>query len=272
MRSTIHPTSSSTRVSKSRLRRRAQTRELLHDANDTRHPEQRATALHDAVVLNMEVARSLAAPYHGRGIPGEDLEQVAYAALVRAANDFNPDQADEFLAYAVPTVRGEVKKYFRDHGWTVRPPRRVQELQAAVSAARSRLEQETGREPDLAAIATEIDEDLAAVEEAMAAEGYFTPTSLDRPVSEDSSTSLGGLIPDEDPGFDAADARVMLGPALRRLGARDRTIVQLRFYDGLTQREIGERIGVTQMQVSRLISRSLRQLREEVVGPPTQVA
>lgn len=251
-------------VSNSRMRRRAQTRALLLAAHQATRPEERDQALHDVVVLNMEVARSLAAPYGGRGIASEDLEQVAYAALVRAARDFDPEQADEFLAYAVPTIRGEVKKYFRDHGWTVRPPRRVQELQAAVAAARSRLEQETGREPELAEIAASIDEDLAAVEEAMAAEGCFTPTSLDRPVGEEASTSLGDLLPDDDAGYDAADARVLLEPALRNLGERDRMIVRLRFYDGLTQKEIGERIGVTQMQVSRLISRILRELREDI--------
>ncbi|MCL2543013.1 MAG: sigma-70 family RNA polymerase sigma factor [Nocardioidaceae bacterium] len=244
----------------------------MEKAHTAARPAEREEALHDAVVLNMEVARSLAAPYGGRGISGEDLEQVAYAALVRAARDFDPDQADEFLSYAVPTVRGEVKKYFRDCGWTVRPPRRIQELQATASAARARLEQATGREPDLAQIAEEIGEDLAAVEEAMGAEGCFTPTSLDRPLAEDSSAVLGELLPDPDNGFEAADARLMLAPALQHLGTRDRTIVKLRFYDGLTQKEIGDRIGVTQMQVSRLISRILRQLREDMVGPPTAPA
>jgi RNA polymerase sigma-B factor len=267
-----HSSSAPHSVSNSRLRRRTRTRELLRAAHEATTPQEREKALHDVVVLNMEVARSLAAPYGGRGIASEDLEQVAYAALVRAARDFDPEQADEFLAYAVPTVRGEVKKYFRDHGWTVRPPRRVQELQAAVASARSRLEQESGREPELAEIAADIGEDLAAVEEAMAAEGCFTPTSLDRPVGEEASASLGDLLPDEDAGFEAADARILLEPALRNLGERDRTIVRLRFYEGLTQKEIGERIGVTQMQVSRLISRILRELREDIAGPAAQIA
>jgi len=256
----------------SRQQRRAHTRALLGRAHAANSSQDKEEALREVVVLNMEVARSLAAPYGGRGIPSEDLEQVAYAALVRAARDFDPAQADEFLAYAVPTVRGEVKKYFRDHGWTVRPPRRVQELQAAVAKTRSRLEQLTGREPELAEIAEEIGEPLEAVEEAMAAEGCFTPSSLDRPVLEESNTSLGELLPDTEIGFDAADARVMLEPALRNLGERDRTIVRLRFYEGLTQKEIGERIGVTQMQVSRLISRILRELRKEIAGPPARTA
>ncbi|GAB3866891.1 SigB/SigF/SigG family RNA polymerase sigma factor [Nocardioides maradonensis] len=273
MSSTIHQLSSHTqKVSPERQRRRARTKALLHAARDAATPEERQAALDDVVVLNMEVARSLAAPYGGRGIAVEDLEQVAYAALVRAARDFDPDRADEFLAYAVPTVRGEVKKYFRDHGWTVRPPRRVQELQAAVAAARSRLEQDTGREPDLSEIAAEIEEPLDAVEEAMAAEGCFTPTSLDRPVGESAGTALGDLLPAEESAYDLADARVMLEPALRGLAPRDREIVKLRFFEGLTQKEIGERIGVTQMQVSRLISRILRDLRKEIDGPAARTA
>jgi len=273
MSSPIHqlPPPSQT-VSPERRRRRARTKALLRAARDATSQELRQAALDEAVVLNMEVARSLAAPYGGRGIASEDLEQVAYAALVRAARDFDPDQSDEFLAYAVPTVRGEVKKYFRDHGWTVRPPRRVQELQAAVAASRSLLEQETGREPDLPEIAEEIGEPLAAVEEAMTAEGCFTPTSLDRPVGDGTTTSLGDLLPEDDAAYDIADARVMLEPALRRLAPRDRTIVELRFYEGLTQKEIGERIGVTQMQVSRLLSRILRDLRKEIEGPPARSA
>jgi len=272
MSSKIHQLPSAPAISPARQRRRARTRELLHAARQATTPEQRQEALHAVVELNMEVARSLAAPYGGRGIASEDLEQVAYTALVRAARDFDPEQADDFLAYAVPTVRGEVKKYFRDHGWTVRPPRRVQELQAAVSAARSRLEQESGREPDLADIAAQIDEPLAAIEEAMTAEGCFTPASLDRPVGDDASASLGDLLSDDDAGYEAADARVMLAPALQRLAPRDRMIVKLRFYDGLTQKEVGERIGVTQMQVSRLLSRILRELREEIGGTPAQTA
>lgn len=257
---------------RSRRQRRAQTRKLLALANATQVPEIRESALEQAVLLNMEVARTLAAPYSGRGIAQDDLEQVAYTALVRAARDFDPKQADDFLAYAVPTVRGEVKKYFRDCGWAVRPPRRIQELQAAIASTRSALQQATGREPDLREIAEELGVPYASVDEAMAAEGCFTPSSLDHPVADGSATCLGDLIADEDDGFGSADARVMLGGAVRKLRPRDRMILRLRFYDGLTQQEIGDRIGVTQMQVSRLLSRILGELREELVGPLPQSA
>ncbi|GAB2978554.1 sigma-70 family RNA polymerase sigma factor [Nocardioides montaniterrae] len=254
------------KMSASRRRRRAETAALLARARDAATPQERKEALDAVVELNMEVAHTLASRYAGRGIPLEDLDQVAYAALTRAARDFDSERSEEFLAYAVPTIRGEVKKFFRDHGWTVRPPRRVQELQAAAFAARSLLEQETGREPDLARIAEEIGEPLADVEQAMAADGCFSPTSLDRPVADESAMSLGELLPDVEAGFESAEARVMLAPILRELAPRDQKILRLRFYDGLTQKEIGAQIGVTQMQVSRLITRILGDMRRALEG------
>jgi RNA polymerase sigma-B factor len=214
----------------------------------------------------MGLARTLAAPYRGRGIPAEDLEQVAYAALVRAVHRYRPGLADDFLAYAVPTIRGEVKKHFRDHGWTVRPPRRIQDLQAAAARTRAALEQETGTSPDVATLAAAMGEPAAEVEEALAAGGCFRPASLDRPLGPESTTTIGETIPDADDGYEAAEARAMLGRAMRRLERRDRRILQLRFFDGLTQQEIGEEIGVTQMQVSRLLNRILRDLRSDLVG------
>ncbi|KRA28074.1 MULTISPECIES: sigma-70 family RNA polymerase sigma factor [unclassified Nocardioides] len=225
--------------------------------------------LNEVVVLNLEVARSLAAPYAGRGIPTEDLEQVAYAALVRAAADFDPSRSSDFLAYVVPTVRGEVKKYFRDHGWTVRPPRRIQEMQASVAVARAQLQQLQGREPTLEEVAVEVDGDLALVSEAASAGGCFTPTSLDRPLTDQSGSTIGDLIPADSTDFDAAEARVMLWPVIRRLPPRDRKILRLRFFEGRTQQEIGDELGVTQMQVSRLLTRILRDLRRAIDSDPT---
>ncbi|MDO7866953.1 sigma-70 family RNA polymerase sigma factor [Nocardioides jiangxiensis] len=244
----------------SRLERRQRTRALLALAHSTSSEQERREALDEVVRINMPVARTLAAPYGGRGIPLDDLEQVAYMALIRAARGYHPDRSGDFLAYAVPTIRGEVKKHFRDHGWTVRPPRRIQELQAEVIRTRSELEQETGHEPDLAEIAEAIGEDEAEVAEAMAADGCFSPSSLDQPVRS-SGTPLGELMASEEDGFDAAEARAMLADAIRTLGPRDRKILRMRFFDGLTQKEIGREIGVTQMQVSRLLTRILADLR-----------
>lgn len=225
--------------------------------------------LDEVVLSNLEVARSLAASYAGRGIPAEDLEQVAYAALVKAAAGFDPARSTDFLAYAVPTIRGEVKKYFRDHGWAVRPPRRIQEMQASVAVARARLQQLQGRDPTLEEIADEVGEDLALVSEAASADGCFTPASLDRPLTDQSSSTLGDLVPADTTELDAAEARVILWPLIRRLPPRDRKILRLRFFEGRTQQEIGDELGVTQMQVSRLLTRILRDLRRAIDHDPS---
>lgn len=251
----------------SRLERRQRTRVLLAQAQEATSEPERIEVLDEVVRINMPVARTLAAPYAGRGIPLEDLEQVAFMALVKAARGYQPDRAGDFLAYAVPTIRGEVKKHFRDHGWTVRPPRRIQELQAEVIRTRSELEQSTGHEPDMAEIASSIGEPVEEVAEAMAADGCFSPSSLDQPVRSESGTSLGELVVSEDPGFEAAEARAMLASAIATLGERDRKILRMRFFDGLTQKEIGREIGVTQMQVSRLLTRILADLRRELMTP-----
>jgi RNA polymerase sigma-B factor len=248
-----------------RLVRRQRTRALLREISETTSIDAREAAIDEVIRINMELARTLAAPYRGRGIPFEDLEQVAYAALVRAVRGYRPGLATDFLAYAVPTIRGEVKKHFRDHGWTVRPPRRIQDLQTAAARTRAELEQQSGVAPDLATLAAAMGESEADVEEALAADGCFSPSSLDRPIGPDSTTTIGDTIPVAEDGYEAAEARAMLSQAMRRLERRDRRILQLRFFDGLTQQEIGEEIGVTQMQVSRLLNRILRDLRSDLV-------
>lgn len=247
-----------------RKRRQLRTQSLFRTANEDPDPTTRRSALRQVIELNMEVARSLARPYVGHGVPTDDLYQVAYAALVRAARDFDPRHGVDFLSYAVPTVRGEIRRYFRDIAWTVRPPRRVQEVQAAVGAVRERLHQETGAEPTSAQIAAAIDETEETVVEALSANGCFTPSSLDLPLGDDNAATVGDQLGAHESGFDLVETRAVLRPALAKLASRDRSIIRMRFYDGLTQREIGERIGVTQMQVSRLLTRILSELRIEI--------
>lgn len=215
----------------------------------------------------MPVAETIAGRYSRRGIAAEDICQVAYLALVRAALRFDPGRGTPFLPYAVPTIRGEIRRYFRDLGWTVRPPRALQERQLASYAARSRLRLSLGRDPEVAEIAAELDEDPNDVNQALAARGCFTPDSLDSPVTGDSSTTVGDLLGEADPALSAAEARTTLAPALRTLGSRDRTVLQLRFVDDLTQREIAEQLDLTQVQVSRLIARILRDLRNALAEP-----
>jgi RNA polymerase sigma-B factor len=245
-----------------REHRRSTTAALLEQASQTTHDLERRRLLDELVTLNMEVARAISARYRGRGVSDDDLAQVAYVGLVRAAQAFDPSFDRDFLAYAVPTIRGEVRKYFRDRAWAVRPPRRLQELQPRLALARQELGHELGRSPRPAEVADHLGVDEEEVIEALAAYGCFSPTSLDRSVGEDGSSTLADLVGAADPGLGAAEARLILAPVMESLSDRDRHIVYLRFFSQLTQREIAEDIGVTQMQVSRLLTRILSQLRQ----------
>ncbi len=260
---------STTPRSKGRLARRQKTRELFAQAAGCNAAE-RGPILDRIIRLNIEVARALARPYAGRGVPLEDLEQVACLALVKAVHQFRPDKAEDFLAYAVPTIRGDLKKHFRDHAWVVRPPRRLQELQAQVTRMRSDLEQSEGHEPDIREIAAALEVDEDDVRAALSTDGCYSPTSLDQPARAADDGGTGAALSDRigglDPGYDTAEARVMLRSVLRTLSPRDRVIVERRFIEGATQREIGQEIGVTQMQVSRLLTRILGDLREQLAA------
>lgn len=214
----------------------------------------------DLVETNVGVARSIARRYRNRGIDLDDLEQVALLGLTKAAQRFDATAGYDFLSYAVPTVRGELRRHFRDAGWMIRPPRRVQELQSRISRAQQELEASLSRSPRPTEIAAHLSEDLDAVIEALSADGCFTPTSLDLTVAEGSS-SLGDLIGAEDRAIESTEARIVLAPVVRELSDRDRRIVHLRFYEERTQQEIAEAVGLTQAQVSRVLTRILSSLR-----------
>jgi RNA polymerase sigma-B factor len=240
------------------------TARLLRQISETSDDLEQKRLRDEVVVLNMGVARAIAARYRDRGIGKDDLMQAAYVGLVKAVQGFDPSYERDFLSYAVPTVTGEVKRYFRDYGWTVRPPRRVQELQAQISRASGELSQTLHRSPKPSEVAEFLSVDVDSVIEALAADGCFTPASLDVPVGEDGSTSLGELLGGDDADLGRAEARILLAPAVRRLGDRDRRILELRFFHGWTQEQIAGDIGVTQMQVSRLLARILSDLRTEL--------
>lgn len=240
------------------------TARLLQQLADTDDETEQKRLRDEVVVLNMGVARAIALRYRGRGISEEDLLQASYVGLVKAAQGYDPSFERDFLSYAVPTVSGEVKRYFRDFGWTVRPPRRIQELQGQISRVSAELSQSLGRSPRPSEVAEYLDLDVDSVIEALAADGAFTPASLDVPVGEDGSSSLGEMLGADDADMGRAEARILLGPAVRGLKPRDRRILELRFFHGWTQEQIAKDIGVTQMQVSRLLSRILSDLRAQV--------
>ena len=246
------------------LNRTAVSSRLLERASQEADPVERKRLQDEVVVLHMGLARAIAARYRGRGIAEEDLTQAAAMALLKAARNFDSTRGVEFLSYAVVTMKGEVKRQFRDYGWMVRPPRPIQKLQADVSSADSELTHRLGRSPKVSEVAAYLGVAEDDVLEALSADGCFSPTSLDTPVGSDGSGVLGELIPGEDSAMSEAEARVMLTPAVRSLPEREREVLYLRFFRQQTQAQIAEEIGVTQMQVSRILSRVLVKLRGQL--------
>lgn len=269
MTTTAHASASTppTPASPGTTQRHARTSRVIDELTSCRDPDRRTCLQKQLIQLHMDVATSIAARYRSHGISSEDLQQVAYLGLTKAAQRFDPTSGHAFLTYAVPTIRGEVRRYFRDHGWMVRPPRRVQELQYRVWNVEGQLTNALGRAPTPNEMSRQLEVPLDEVLEALEAHHCYTLTSLDRPVGEDSQTvSVGDSIGSEDVSLASAEARRALAPAIQRLSERDRHVLKLRFYDGLTQSEIADSIGVTQVQVSRLLTRIYRDLRTHI-GP-----
>lgn len=220
---------------------------------------------------HLSFARRLAYRYARRGEAVEDLEQVASLALVKAVDRFDPERGVKFTTFAASTVIGELKRHFRDRGWAVQVPRRVQETYLELTQTLSRLAQEQGRSPTIAELAEAMDMDAEAVVEAMeVGRTAYQGVSLDEPVSDgDTETSRAELIGSDDPDLTFAAERTSLRSLLARLPVRERRILYLRFFEERTQAEIAEEVGVSQMHVSRLLRQSMDQLRRYArdVGP-----
>lgn len=222
---------------------------------------ERHDAAQQLVTTHLGLARGVASRYF-RHDPtrDEDLVQVAYVGLVKAARRYRPGFGAGFEAYAVPTIAGEVKRHLRDHGWMVRPPRAHQELNRRIAHALPHLTQQLQRSPSRDDLARELGESLVDVAAAGACDGCLRPASLDAVVSGASTTTLGDLLPDESADESVADRRVMLWAALRSLPARERQIVYLRYFEDLPQHDIADRVGISQVHVSRILRRTLAQL------------
>ncbi|MBC2962037.1 sigma-70 family RNA polymerase sigma factor [Nocardioides deserti] len=249
-----------------RAERAARTEDLLERLRAADGDALREDLHRELVLVNRGVAEAVARRYRGRGLADDDLVQVAYVGLVKAVARFDLDRGHDLLTFAVPTIRGELTRHFRDHGWMVRPPRRIQELQGRLGRTLEELGQSLGREPTEDELVAALGTTREEYDEASRAWGSFTPSSLDQPVGDEGTSALGDLLPDEageDP-LAASDARVALAPIVRSLGERDQRIVYLRFFEDRSQAEIGEDIGVSQVQVSRLIGRILDRMRAEL--------
>ena len=214
----------------------------------------------------MSYARYIAGKFRQRGEAQSDLEQVAYLGLVKAVDNFDPDYGAAFLTYATPMIAGEVRRHFRDTTWDVHVPRRVQENALAVRAAERELTQELGHPPSAAEIAHRLELSADEVAEAYEAGAAHHAASLDVPtaMSDGDGASLGDLLGDDDPGFELVVNREALKPLLAELSPRDKRILLMRFFRNMSQVQIAEELGVSQMQVSRLLSRILGGLRQGV--------
>ena len=209
---------------------------------------------------HLGLAHQLAHRFTNRGETYEDLVQVASLALIKSVDRFDPERGVEFSTFATRTVLGELKRHFRDKGWAVRAPRRIQELYLELGPAIESLSQELGRPPTVAEMARATGAEEESVLEALEAGQSYRATSIDVPGrQEEPMTSRLGDI---DAGFADTEDRMVLGLSLARLPERERLILSLRFVEGLTQSEIATRVGISQMHVSRLLTASLAKLRE----------
>jgi RNA polymerase sigma-B factor len=222
-------------------------------------------AREELVERTLPLARSLARRYANKGEALDDLEQVAALGLVKAIDRFDLEREVRFTTFAVPTIAGEIKRHFRDRGWMLRVPREVQELSARIAVARDRLTRELGRSPSVPELAGAVSSSVEQALDALCAAEAYRALSLDEPLGDgvDALDSLGG----PDAGFERVEQRFLLRSGLVHLSQREREILHLRFYEGLTQREIADRVGVSQMHVSRLIRRSIEALRERLAVP-----
>ncbi len=223
------------------------------------HADRDHAARAEAVARMLPLARALARRYANRGEPLDDLEQVASVGLLKAIDRFDVTRDVKFATFAVPTIAGELKRHFRDRGWMLRVPRDVQELNARLGRVRDRVTRELGRSPTLRELAAAAGADEEQAVEALGARNAYRTLSLDVPA--DDGAEPADVLGSADEGFERAEERAVLDHGLAALPPREREIVHLSFYEGLSQREIAARVGISQMHVSRLIRRSIETVR-----------
>jgi RNA polymerase sigma-B factor len=244
-----------------RAARSAEDRRLL----ERYHRDADQAAREELVERFLPLARQLARRYQRGGEQLDDLVQVASLGLLKAIDRFDPERETAFSSFAVPTILGELKRHFRDKGWAVRVPRDLQELAVKVERVGDEMSRELGRAPTAAEIGERVDVSPEQVLEAREAAAAYRAVSLDRPRGEE--TEEGDAFADvfgvEDPGFAQAEQAATVESLMVVLSDREREVLRLRFEEDLTQSEIGERVGVSQMHVSRLIRQSIARLRAE---------
>jgi RNA polymerase sigma-B factor len=210
----------------------------------------------------MPLVRHIARRYANRGEPLDDLVQVGAVGLIKAVDRFDVERGVKLSTFAAPNIAGEIKRHFRDRGWSVRVPRDIQELNAKLTQAVDRLTTKLGRSPTVKELAEAVKATEEQVLDAMQGAQSYSTVSFEEPIGEN-RTALE-LLGEEDEEYLTAERRVLLANGMRILAEREQTIMRLRFFDGLTQREIAEKVGISQMHVSRLIRRSLDDMRAQM--------
>ena len=231
-------------------------------------PARRADLVERIVLQMLPLADGLAMRYSGRGLETDDLLQVARTALVKAVDRYRPGAGPGFAAFAHPTISGELKRWFRDHGWAVRPPRRIQELRAGLVVEEERLRHRLNRDPQDAELADVLGVSVAEVDEARGCSAGYHAVSLDAPTA--TGTSLADHLLVTSSHSNTIEVRDALRQAVGGLTERQRLVLRLRYVDELTQGEIGERIGVSQMQVSRILRGIVDRLRSDLLADDQQ--
>lgn len=216
----------------------------------------------------LPLAEHIARRYGGRGEPHDDLVQVARVGLVSAINRFDVDNGADFLSFAVPTMMGEVRRHFRDHGWAVKVPRGIKELLPQLNRARAELSQRLGRAPNASEVAEYLGVDRQIVVQATIASGNYSTMSTDMTFgSDDDGLALSETFGSVDSNLDKVLDVESVRPLLAALPERERTVLRLRFFENMTQTQIAARIGCSQMHVSRLLTKALERLRDQVSDP-----
>ncbi|MEU7768659.1 RNA polymerase sigma factor SigF [Nocardia sp. NPDC049190] len=217
----------------------------------------------------LPLAEHIARKFSGRGESFEDLLQIARVGMIAAVDRFDPEHGATFLSFAVPTIMGEVRRHFRDYAWSVRVPRRLKEIQSTIAPTVEILSQRLGRMPRAREIAEELGADLNEVTQALIARNAYQTSSIDAAPDVDDTGSGGSSLLDtlgaEDPDFGTVENYMAVKPLLAALPEREKQVLVMRFFDSMSQEQIAQRIGCSQMQVSRILSRTLKSLREQAL-------
>jgi RNA polymerase sigma-B factor len=247
---------------------REESRDLLAElaALRTGDPRREETR-NQLVTLHQPLVEHLARRFRNRGEPYDDLVQVATIGLIKAIDRYDPERGVEFSTYATPTIVGEIKRWFRDKGWAVRVPRRLQELRLAIGSATGALTQELGRSPTVSELAERVGASEDDVLEGLESAAAYSTLSLDAPdAGEADGPSVLDMLGSEDTALEGVENREALKPMLASLPERERRILLLRFFAGMTQSQIATEVGISQMHVSRLLARTLTRLREGLLA------